>query len=427
MDLDKPLSLNFECQDSIEFSNRTPVTGKTQAGKQVDNSGLLVETVVITEELLGALNSFQHNAQSAIQRIQTEILATQKKLEAIDTTTVANTTDLTRLWQVIEKCFEQTDVQDAIDQQLLEEPWTNEEKFHLCVAIAEKMNSHKDRLQAISWINQARLFLTTVKIENAIQKYRELSELAARFGQSNLAIDLIVESSFFGPSLNDAQKEKLKATYENLRVPNAKKQEHGHDLLIEYLKANPHQHEANKKKPVLIEIGTTRENVPGQGSTLQLAELAAKQGIQFISVDMDPHNSRWAKFNMDLMQIPGETVSQKGEDFLRQYSETIEYIFLDAYDFDHGNHSELRQQRYQKYLGSTIDELQCHKMHLDCAKTLLEKLSPTGVICVDDTWQDEKGHWTAKGTLAVPFLLENGFKIIEARNRAVLMCRESNA
>ena len=427
MNLDKPLSLNFECQDSIDSANRTPITGRTRVVKPANNSSLLDEVFVLTEELSSSLNSFQHNAQSAIQRIQTEIRAAQRKLEVGDTSTVSNTTDLTRLWPVIEKCFEQTDVQEAIDQQLLEEPWTDEEKFHICVVIAEKMYAHKDPLQAISWINQARLFLTTVKVENATQKYRDLSELAARFGQPNLAIDLIVESSFSAPSLNNAQKENLKTTYEKLRVPNAKKHEHGHDLLLEYLRDNPHQHVSTQKKPVMIEIGTTRENVPGQGSTLQLAALAAKQGIQFISVDMDPHNSRWARFNLELMQLPGETVSQKGEDFLAQYPNTIEYIFLDAYDFDHGNHSELRQQRYQKYLGSNIDELQCHQMHLDCAKTLLEKLSPTGVICVDDTWQDDEGHWTAKGTLAVPFLLENGFKIIEARNRAVLMNREGNA
>ena len=139
---------------------------------------------------------------------------------------------------------------------------------------------------------------------------------------------------------------------------------------------------------------------------------------------MDPHNSRWAQFNLELMQLPGEAITEKGETFLQQFSGQVDYAFLDAYDFDHGKHSALRQQRYQKYLGSRIDEQQCHLMHLECAKALVEKLSPNGVICIDDTWQDEQGHWTAKGTLAVPFLLKNGFEIIEKRNRAVLMGKE---
>ncbi|TDP40210.1 hypothetical protein DEU29_102110 [Idiomarina aquatica] len=416
-------------QLSVASTNirKSPDADKIRAVKEVTSLGLIDLAIDITDEMLGSVAFHQRNTQTAIKRMQSEIRAAQKRLELADRTAVVTTTDLARLWQVVDKCFDSPDVQDAIDQQLLKEDWTNEDKFYLCIAIAEKMNSHQDRLQAISWINQARLFLTSTKMDNTEVKYRELTELAARIEQPALVIDLSVESNLLSPSIESDQKEKLKETYRNLRAPNEKIQQHGHDLLIDYLKANPHKKDSrnSKKKPVLIEVGTTRENVPGQGSTLQLAALAHEQSIQFISVDMDPHNSRWAKFNMELMQLPGETVNQKGEDFLAEFPGPIEYVFLDAYDFDHGNHSDLRQQRYQKYLGSNIDEVQCHKMHLDCAKTLAKKLSPEGVVCVDDTWQDEKGYWTAKGTLAVPYLLENGFKVIEARNRAVLLARES--
>ena len=51
----------------------------------------------------------------------------------------------------------------------------------------------------------------------------------------------------------------------------------------------------------------------------------------------------------------------------------------------------------------------------------LEKLNKNDVICVDDTWLDEDENWTAKGTLAVPYLFSIGFKIIEKRNKAVLL------
>lgn len=112
----------------------------------------------------------------------------------------------------------------------------------------------------------------------------------------------------------------------------------------------------------------------------------------------------------------------KGEDYLRDLDGGVDLIFLDAYDFDHGMHSELRQSRYEKFLGSRIDEQACHQMHLDCAQSLVGKLWAHGVVCVDDTWLEE-GRWTAKGTLAMPHLLQHGFDLVEARNRAALLVR----
>jgi hypothetical protein len=61
-------------------------------------------------------------------------------------------------------------------------------------------------------------------------------------------------------------------------------------------------------------------------------------------------------------------------------------------------------------------------MHLDCIQSLAEKLTDMGVVCIDDTWL-EAGHWTAKGTLAVPYLLAHGFELFEVRSGAVLLKR----
>ena len=90
-------------------------------------------------------------------------------------------------------------------------------------------------------------------------------------------------------------------------------------------------------------------------------------------------------------------------------------------DFYHGKHSDLRQSRYKQFLGNKIDEKKAHKMHLKCAKSVVKKLQEGGVVCVDDTWQDENGAWTAKGTLAVPYLLKKNWHILDQRNNAVLM------
>lgn len=62
-------------------------------------------------------------------------------------------------------------------------------------------------------------------------------------------------------------------------------------------------------------------------------------------------------------------------------------------------------------------------MHYDCCVSLIAKLAPDGVICFDDTWTDDAGRWTAKGTTAMPLLLDNGFTLLEARNRAALLAR----
>jgi hypothetical protein len=204
-----------------------------------------------------------------------------------------------------------------------------------------------------------------------------------------------------------------------------KVKEHGHALLLDYLHQTPPLQ--NGRKPVLIEIGTTREMVPGQGSTQKLAAFCAEYGMDFITVDMDERNSRMARRMFRRHGYDFQAVTAKGEDFLAQYEGPIDYVFLDAYDFDHGFHSEVRQGRYEKFLGARIDEIQCHQMHLECAETLVAKLAPDGVICFDDTWLDENEKWTAKGTTAMPYLLGNGFDLICARNRAALLCRHSDS
>ncbi|TCV71316.1 hypothetical protein EDE09_10619 [Neorhizobium sp. S3-V5DH] len=198
--------------------------------------------------------------------------------------------------------------------------------------------------------------------------------------------------------------------------------DHGHALLMSRLRDRPP--EPMSRKRLMIEIGTTREDVPGQGSTRKLAQLCAELGIEFITVDMDPSNSRRARRMFKRLGLPFKAITAKGEDFLASHTAPIDYVFLDAYDFDHGNHSEQRQERYERYLGNRISDAECHQMHLDCARSLVRTLAEDGLICFDDTWTDFEGNWSAKGTTAMPFLLENGFEVIEARNRAALLGRK---
>ncbi|WP_411033093.1 hypothetical protein [Shinella sp. BYT-45] len=197
--------------------------------------------------------------------------------------------------------------------------------------------------------------------------------------------------------------------------------EHGHALLMSYLRDMPPL--PLQRRRLMVEIGTTRESVPGQGSTRKLAQLCAELGLDFVTVDMDPSNSRRAQRMFKRLGLPFKAITAKGEDYLAAHPGPIDYIFLDAYDFDHGNHSEQRQSRYERYLGDRISDAACHQMHLDCAHSLVNILADDGLICFDDTWKDDEGKWTAKGKTAMPFLLENDFEVIMTYNHAALLRR----
>ncbi|MDE4142360.1 hypothetical protein [Phaeobacter gallaeciensis] len=248
------------------------------------------------------------------------------------------------------------------------------------------------------------------------------ASLLLELNRKNEALTTLLEDAILSSAPFGAGKDVLKAYLGSLGNEQ-KAGEHGHALLLDYLHRTPPLR--SNRKRVLIEIGTTREVVPGQGSTEKLASFCAEYGVDFITVDMDERNTRMARRMFRRHGYTFQAVTAKGEDFLAQYEGSIDYVFLDAYDFDHGNHSEIRQGRYEKFLGARIDELQCHKMHLDCAETLVSKLTPDGVICFDDTWLDENEKWTAKGTTAMPYLLDNGFEVVSAGNRAALLRRHS--
>src|SRR3546814_18495390 len=99
-----------------------------------------------------------------------------------------------------------------------------------------------------------------------------------------------------------------------------------------------------------IEIGSTRENVAGQGSTRIIADFCQSSNFDFITVDMDPHNTAAAGAMFKKLGVGFQAVNDKGEDFLRAYADEMDFVFLDASDFDHGQNSELRNSGHQKFL-----------------------------------------------------------------------------
>lgn len=316
----------------------------------------------------------------------------------------------------IEQCLNQPGrVLEALDEAAQALPVRDSVLF--VIACAAHFQARGDQLQAENLLRQPGPL--TDPADRGLQLLA--AEVQIRLGNVEAAVRGLVADALSGlAALTEASARKLRLALD--QSWNKPVKEHGHSLLLDHLQKHSATSDLPRRK-VMIEIGTTREDVAGQGSTEKLALRCAELGIHFITVDMDSQNTVMARRMFRRHGLPCEAVTARGEDFLAQWDGPIDYCFLDAYDFDHGNHTELRQSRYEAFLGNRIDDEACHKMHYDCTVSLIAKLAPDGIICFDDTWTDDAGRWTAKGTTAMPLLLDNGFKLLEARNRAALLAR----
>lgn len=197
--------------------------------------------------------------------------------------------------------------------------------------------------------------------------------------------------------------------------------QHGHSLVAKLLpevtRTVPHGY--------LIEIGTTREKLPGQGSTVLLAKLAGRLGLPFVTVDMDPANTDQAR--RDLASASGVSdataVTARGEEFLASFGKPIVAAYLDAFDIQHGKHSAYREERYRTFLGTDITNDAASAMHLACAQALLTRVVPGGLVVIDDTWREGDG-FGGKGRDAVPALLAGDFHIVREARTAIALQRE---
>ncbi|MCV3377855.1 hypothetical protein, partial [Campylobacter sp. IFREMER_LSEM_CL2194] len=314
------------------------------------------------------------------------------------------------------RIIESSDFFETMDVYLLGSDLTDQQKFELILSLV--FNLKENKMLCSSLLSYSEFFLEKKNINDFLGNIRFLSQMAIYLDDIELAYDFYMKYFYYRSNIK--VNEQIYQRYTKMKEIANKSRQHGHDLLIDYIQK---QDTCNEK--ICIEIGTTRENVSGQGSTMLIAKLCNDKNIKFITVDMDPHNTLWAKFVANKNCINISAITSKGEDYLENIDFAIDYLFLDAYDFDHSMHTELRQKQYEKNLGSRINDDECHKMHLKCAILACKKLSKDGIICIDDTWRNKNGDWEAKGKLAIPYLLENGFEIIEERNKAILLQRKS--
>lgn len=192
-----------------------------------------------------------------------------------------------------------------------------------------------------------------------------------------------------------------------------------HTLLIKYMKKRTKEELYGK---ILVEIGSTREFLAHQNSSEAFIKFCKEMNMVFVSVDMDPECSQNVRNIAEKHNFNNySAITMKGEDFLKHFKGVIDFIYLDGFDYDHRFHSDKRRGKYKKYLGCEIKNDLSHKMHLECAQNMVDKITDNTIIVFDDICDEEAK--VGKGALAIPYLLKNGFRKVEFSQGAMVLQR----
>lgn len=156
----------------------------------------------------------------------------------------------------------------------------------------------------------------------------------------------------------------------------------------------------NKPRPHIVEVGTIRaeEDWRGAGfSTYLFAFFTHYAGGRLTTVDTNPKSIEFANFWCS----PFNSVKYHcctGEKYLELPDIPIDLLYLDGHDTYEEGFAETGLRESQKGI---------HRM------------SSSGIIAMDDTVYSD-GKWRGKGELAVPWLLENGWRVIYSGYQTVL-------
>jgi hypothetical protein len=171
-----------------------------------------------------------------------------------------------------------------------------------------------------------------------------------------------------------------------------------------------------------IEIGTSRNG--DDGSTRVIAGWAAKLGKNLQTVDIDPASCAFAQ----LFGIPNiEIYNRTGEIFLTEFprdTACISFLYLDNFDWDwHPENPEqfvLEQQARYNQLGFTMNNINSQRVHLEQMMAAMPAMAEQSIVVLDDTWYNQWwGHYSGKGGAVVPYLLANGYTVLETEEQPV--------
>lgn len=176
----------------------------------------------------------------------------------------------------------------------------------------------------------------------------------------------------------------------------------------------------NRDNLCIIEIGSER----GEGSTTYFVNFAKEHHISFYTVDFDPIQSENAATICRSVELPvnveAKSFCMKGEDFLANVfpslNKRIVFLYLDNFDFiyDHIIGYQFVNDQICRYneLGTLMNNDVCKEVHLLQATLALPVMSTNSYILCDDTFR-KNDKYDGKCGAAVPFLLQNGWDIVE--------------
>ncbi len=196
---------------------------------------------------------------------------------------------------------------------------------------------------------------------------------------------------------------------------------HGHELIMAVISDRKETYTESAYCRQFIEVGSTRDRIPGQQSSESLAFFCELNKFKFITVDADPLVSNSIRGVLRAISPASLVVNARGEEYLSK-QERVDFLYLDAFDISHDNHSEARQRRYRELFDTEINDEDSWAMHLNAVTAALPRLSSNALVCFDDTWQDGK-VWAGKGKYALPYLLKYEFDIIAKTDRSVVLGR----
>jgi hypothetical protein len=171
-----------------------------------------------------------------------------------------------------------------------------------------------------------------------------------------------------------------------------------------------------------VEIGTSRNG--DDGSTKAIADWAARFGQQLYTIDIDYENIDF----VTRQGIPNiKTYLGSGEQFFQTWPDhlgTVSFLYLDNFDWDwHPDNPEsfvLEQQTRYSELGLEMTNVNSQRAHLEQMIAAMPVMAKQSVVVLDDTWYNQWwGHYSGKGGAVVPFLLSQGYQVLETEEQPV--------
>ena len=171
-----------------------------------------------------------------------------------------------------------------------------------------------------------------------------------------------------------------------------------------------------------IEIGTSRNG--DDGSTKIIAEWAGRFNQKLYTVDIDYENINFVtKYNIPNLK----TYWGSGESFFENFPDhlgPISFLYLDNFDWDwHPDNPEpfvLEQRLRYDELGLEMNNVNSQRAHLEQMMLALPYMAKKSLVVLDDTWYNRWwGHYSGKGGAVVPFLLSQGYQVLDTEEQPV--------